>query len=308
MKHTVSAFFDSEKVPLNRQSLDLPDLQQHGISLDLIRDDLLHPMIAGNKWWKLKYPLLQAEEQKISRLVTFGGAWSNHILAVAAAGHLFGFHTTGIIRGDEQRDLNPVLKQARDWGMQLEHISRDLYRRKNHPGYLEQLRKNCDPCLIIPEGGTSPQAVRGTAEMVSRLSGVHYDYLCCPVGTGGTVAGMILGAPRGIEIVGFSALKGGEFLVPAVENLLKNFDYNGCDWSIQNEFHFGGYARSTPELRQFCHEIESIHHVSLDLVYTGKMIFGINELARRGFIKKGAKIAAWHTGNAFGLACAKQGK
>ena len=297
MKHSVRGFFDSENAPLVIQSIDLPELMEHQVSLDLVRDDLFHPMIAGNKWWKLKHALIHAAEEGIPRLVTFGGAYSNHVLAVAAAGHLFGFQTIGIIRGEEPRELNPVLSLAEGWGMQLKGINREGYRLKNNPDYLEQLRQDWFPCLIIPEGGTSPFAVKGTCEMTSRLQG-NYDYLCCPVGTGGTLGGMILGASTTTEVQGFSVLKNGGFLVSEVQRLLQGFEVGDRHWSIQTEFHSGGYARSGEALRTFCEAFQSTQNVALDLVYTGKMVFGILELVRRGFYKKGTKIAAWHTGNA----------
>jgi 1-aminocyclopropane-1-carboxylate deaminase len=173
MKRSVRGFFDSENAPLVIQSIDLPELKERQVSLDLVRDDLFHPMIAGNKWWKLKHALIHAAEEGIPRLVTFGGAYSNHILAVAAAGHLFGFETIGIIRGEESREFNPVLSQAKEWGMRLQGISRESYRLKNTPDFLEQIKQKWSPCLIIPEGGTSSFAVKGTCEMTSRLQGEY---------------------------------------------------------------------------------------------------------------------------------------
>ena len=307
MKRSVCSFFDLENAPLIVQPIALPELKDHQVSLDVVRDDLFHPMIAGNKWWKLKHALIHAEKEGIPRLVTFGGAYSNHILAVAAAGHLFGFETVGIIRGEESRKLNPVLSQARHWGMRLEGISRESYRQKNNSDYLEQLKLDWSPCLILPEGGSSSFAVQGTCEMTARLQG-QYDHFCCSVGTGGTMAGMVLGATSNTEVQGFSALKNGDFLVSEIHRLLKGYEVSDRHWSIQTEFHMGGYARSNAALRSFCEHFQASQKLDLDLVYTGKMFFGILELVRRGFYKKGAKIAAWHTGNAHGEACARSGR
>jgi 1-aminocyclopropane-1-carboxylate deaminase len=303
----IRSFFDPDNAPVSVHQVLLPELNDKEISLKLVRDDLLHPMISGNKWWKLKYALLHAAEEQIPNLVTFGGPYSNHILAVAAAGHLFGFQTIGIIRGDEPRSLNPALAQAKEWGMQLKVVSRDSYRQKNDPEYLVQLKSKWGPCLILPEGGTSPFAIRGTGEMVSRLK-FPYDFLCCPVGTGGTMAGMVVRAKTNTEVIGFSALKNGSFLGVEVERLLQGYEVSNTRWSINTEFHFGGYARSDVALRSFCESFQSSQGVALDLVYTGKMLFGIIELVRRGFFDQGTRMVAWHTGNAQGIDCAKWGK
>lgn len=300
-------FFATQVKPLKLHHIDLPELKAHNITIDLVRDDLLHPMIAGNKWWKLKHALIHAAEQEKGTLVTFGGAYSNHLLAVAAAGYLFGFKTVGIVRGEESRSLNPVLSLAKQWGMHLEGISRDRYRRIHEPDFLRPIEDRWSPCVILPEGGSGPLAVNGAKEMVERLT-MPFDYLCCPVGTGGTLAGMVAGAKKGVKVLGFSALKGGDFLEKDVTRLLGDHAIEAEHWSIETNFHFGGYAKSTPALRAFCQSFEQSQNVELDFVYTGKMMFGLIDLVKQDVFPTGTRIAAWHTGNACGHPLAKKGK
>jgi 1-aminocyclopropane-1-carboxylate deaminase len=289
-------FFAAQGKPLRLHRVDLSELKERDVTIDLVRDDLLHPMIAGNKWWKLKHALIHAAEQGKNTLVTFGGAYSNHLLAVAGAGHLFGFKTVGLVRGDEARALNPVLSQAQRWGMHLEGISRERYRQKHDPAFTRQLETQWSPCLVLPEGGSGPLAVKGTREMVERLTTPH-DYVCCSVGTGGTLAGIVSGAQKDVTALGFSSLKGGAFLEKEVERLLEGHPIGAQHWSIETRYHFGGYAKSDETLRAFCQSFEQTQNVALDPVYTGKMMFGLMDLVRKNTFPPQTRIIAYHTGN-----------
>ena len=273
------------------QELENPFPEPVNIRLFLKRDDLLHPQVSGNKWRKLKYNLLAAREQGYRTLLTFGGAYSNHLYATAAAGQVFGFNTIGLVRGDElaQKPLNPTLTFCQSCGMHLHFLSRTDYRRKDAPDFLADLIPQFGPCYILPEGGTNALAMRGTAEIMPELItqlGVAPDYVCCPVGTGGTVAGLAQSAPAGTQVLGFLALSGGDVdwhLPVAGLNLIR-------------DYHFGGYAKTTPELLDFIRDVEKQTGILLEQVYTGKMLYGIYDLARTGYFPAGATVVAVHTG------------
>lgn len=294
--NAIRDFFSRQCKPLKLHRVKLPELETRGVTIDLVRDDLLHPMIAGNKWWKLKHALIHAAEHGKTTLLTFGGAYSNHLLAVAGAGYLFGFKTVGLVRGDETRELNPVLAQAQEWGMHLEGISRERYRQKHDPAFTRQLEQRWSPCLVLPEGGSGPLAVKGTREMVQRIT-VPHDVVCCSVGTGGTLAGIVSGAQRNVTALGFSSLKGGFFLKKEVKRLLEGHSIGAQRWSIETRYHFGGYAKSDETLRAFCQSFEQAQNVALEPVYTGKMMFGLMDMIRKNTFPAQTRIIAWHTGN-----------
>jgi 1-aminocyclopropane-1-carboxylate deaminase len=262
-----------------------------GLRLLLKREDLNHPYVSGNKWWKLKYNLQAANESPQKTVVTYGGAYSNHIFSTAAAASELGLGSIGIIRGEETPPLNPTLLFAKEKGMELRYISREAYRLK-HEEY-ENFRRQ--GYCVIPEGGSNILAVKGVMEFVQKL-GDDYDYLCCPVGTGGTLAGLVRGADRSKKIVGFSALKGGQFLSGEIQKLGTGQKMEDTKWQLMHDFHFGGYAKTTPELLKFIEQFYRDHALPLDFIYTGKMMAGIYDLIRKGFFPKGATILALHTG------------
>ena len=189
------------------------ELEKAGLRLLIKREDLNHPLVSGNKWWKLKYNLMEAAQKNFKTLLTYGGAYSNHIFATAAAASELGFKSIGVIRGEEVLPLNPTLAFARSQGMELHYISREAYRAKSRD-YVEKF----DNFYFIPEGGSNPLAVRGVCEFASKLD-VPYDYLCCAVGTGGTLSGLIEGVPAEKKIIGFPTLKGAEFLIEEIKKL-----------------------------------------------------------------------------------------
>jgi 1-aminocyclopropane-1-carboxylate deaminase len=274
-------------------------LDAAGVQVLIKRDDLIHPDLPGNKWRKLKYNLEAAQVAGASRLLTFGGAYSNHIRAVAAAGALFGFETVGVIRGEAYDPLNPSLRFAVDHGMRLTYLDRQTYRRKTDPDVVDRLRAEFGQFYLVPEGGSNALAVRGCAEMVNEIT-EDFDVICCGVGTGGTLAGIAAGLRPGQRAIGFSSLKGGDFLSDDVAALQRDaLGEVTRNWAIETGYHFGGYARSKPELVAFIDDFQARHGLRLDWVYVAKMMYGVYDLAARGSFPGGTRIVAVVTGPDF---------
>ena len=294
----VSALADS---PL--QQLNSPFLDKANVQLYIKRDDLIHPQFGGNKWRKLKYNLIYARDNQFDTLLTFGGAWSNHIYATAAAGKYFGFNTIGLIRGEQHNPLNTTLSFAEECGMKLHYINREQYRKKNETAFLKKIKQQFGHVYILPEGGSNSLAVIGCGEIVQEIN--HdmdrpFDVICCASGTGATLAGLIFSieAEKTIinkTVIGFSALKGGEFLTNEVSNFLGN-KRTKSNWRIESRFHFGGYAKINNELIRFMHKFKSQYDITLDAVYTAKMFYGLFELIKSGTFKPGTVIIAVHSG------------
>ena len=237
-----------------------------------------------NKARKLRYNLGP------DRILTFGGAYSGHIRAVAIAGARHGFETIGVIRGEESLPLNPSLAYAASCGMRLVYMDRTTYRHKNEPEVLADLRSRFGEVEIIPEGGSNAAAVRGCAELPEDIA-VPYDVLCCPVGTGGTLAGIAAGLPAGRRAIGFAALKGGAFLAGEVGRLQREtYGRSWDNWSLELGYHFGGYARTTPILDSFATKYQ------VEKVYVAKMLYGIIDLSARGLLAPGTRVVAVITG------------
>jgi len=292
--------FMRQQAPL--QKIENPLFAQKKVAVYLKREDLLHPTISGNKWRKLKYNLIAAKEQGKNTLLTFGGAYSNHIAALAAAGKEYRFNTLGFIRGEEHLPLNPTLAFAAHCGMVLIYLNREAYRQKDSPEFLDSLRQQYPEAYILPEGGTNLLAVKGCTEIVNDIN-IPFDYIGCAVGTGGTLAGIIASLRGEKKVIGFPALKGGEFLSQDIQQLVKaytNREYS--NWELQTQYHFGGYAKVKPELLQFIQDFKEQQHILLEPVYTGKMLFGIYDLIRQDYFKPGSRIIAIHTGGLQGLA------
>ncbi len=270
----------------------------NNISLHIKREDLLHPIISGNKFRKLKYNLEEAKNQNQKTLLTFGGAFSNHIVAVAGAGAAFGFETIGIIRGEELRHKiaeNPSLLQAQQLGMKFVFVSREAYRQKENLDFIENLKAEFGPFYLIPEGGTNQFAIKGCEEILTEADS-EYDFICCSVGTGGTISGIINSSSETQKIIGFSSLKG-DFL----QNDIAKFA-NKQNWSINCDFHFGGYGKVTDELIDFMNSFYLKFDIHLDPIYTGKMMFGILNLIEDNYFPPNSKILAIHTGGLQGIA------
>ena len=278
------------------QELFDPILSRRSIRLFIKRDDLIHPHISGNKWRKLKYNLTEARKNNYSTLLTFGGAYSNHIYAVAAAGKEFGFKTIGLIRGEKVLPLNNTLSFAEACGMQLHFISREDYRLKEETNFLDKLSKQLGNFYLLPEGGTNMLAVKGCTEIIDEIA-VDFDYICCPCGTGGTMTGLCCSIAEEKKVIGFSVLKGMNDLEGKVEKLILDFCGRKLKcWSVNHDYHFGGYAKTNETLFSFMAEFESAHAIALDQVYTGKMMYGVFDLIKRNYFKPSSTIIAIHTG------------
>ncbi|PRY06049.1 1-aminocyclopropane-1-carboxylate deaminase/D-cysteine desulfhydrase-like pyridoxal-dependent ACC family enzyme [Pontibacter ummariensis] len=281
-------------------------LQEHSVTLWIKREDLLHPHISGNKWRKLKYNLQEAKHLQKDTLLTFGGAYSNHIAATAAAGKEFGFKTVGLIRGEEHLPLNPTLHFATSCGMELRYLNREQYRHKQDPAFSKRLSAQFGEPYMLPEGGTNSLAVKGCTEIVTDVA-VDYDYICCASGTGGTLAGIVAGLDGEKQVLGFPALKGGAFLQEETAQLI--ISYNGKqynNWQLITDYHFGGYAKVKPELLEFMQQFQKQHGIPLEPVYTGKMLFGLYDLIRRGYFPPNSNVIAVHTGGLQGNAGFKE--
>lgn len=296
---------------LDRQSplqrLQHPILAQAGVEAWIKRDDQLLlpagdlPGFCGNKWRKLAYNLRAAREQGHSRLLTFGGAYSNHIAAVAAAGDLFGFSTVGVIRGEPHQPLNPTLAYASSLGMQLHYISRSAFRQKDTPEVREVLEQAYAPYYLLPEGGTNKLALRGCEELAREITaqlGKTPDYVCVAAGTGGTAAGLIRGARESTHILVFPVLKG-DFMHGEIERWLPDAT---APWSVMSEYHFGGYAKWNPELLAFMRDFRAETGIVLDPVYTGKLLYGVLAEARKKRFPAGSTVVVIHTGGLQGIA------
>lgn len=269
-----------------------------GVRLLVKREDLNHPFISGNKWWKLKYNLLEAASQKKTTLLTFGGAYSNHIFSTAAAARELGFKSIGIVRGEEVLPLNSTLAFAKQCGMHLQYCSRDDYRKKNELQFIDNLKNEFGDFYLIPEGGSNELAVKGCREFGSLLLDTmenSFDYLCLPVGTGGTVAGLIESFQNQKEIIGFPVLKGADFLEKEINNFISRSD-EYKNWHLELSYHFGGYAKTTNPLLEFIQTMETRCDLPLDHVYTGKLIWGIMDYIKEGKFKRGSTVVALHTG------------
>lgn len=288
--------------PLQRLNNDF--LEQAGIRLYIKRDDLIHPHFGGNKWRKLKYNLQYARENNNKTLLTFGGAWSNHIYATAAAGRSFDFKTIGLIRGERPGRLSPTLQFAEKNGMQLHFIDRETYRKKHQPEFLATLAQDFNRPYILPEGGSNRLALKGCAEIIDEIEKAQhrpFDIICCASGTGATLAGLISRLQPGQTAIGFSALKGGNFLIEEVKKHLPE-DTPDENWSIETRFHFGGYARASEALLDFIRRFHKQHGILLDVVYTGKMFYGLWQMIKAGEFSPGSRIVVVHSGGTQGNA------
>ncbi|MEU4192038.1 pyridoxal-phosphate dependent enzyme [Kribbella sp. NPDC026611] len=268
-----------------------------GVRVLLKRDDLIHPEVPGNKWRKLKYNVATARELGFGTLLTFGGAYSNHVRATAAVGEYCGFRTIGVIRGEEHLPLNPSLRYAVSRGMRLTYLDRATYREKRSDAVVDALRAEFGEFYLIPEGGSNAEAVRGCAELPAEL-GSSFDVLFCAVGTGGTLAGVAAGVGPDQSVVGVPVLKGGEFLEGEIVGLQRQV-YGGRQgsWRLENDYHFGGYAKRSPELDAFVDDFEARHGLRLDWVYEAKMMYALFDQVARGTFARGTTIVALISGS-----------
>lgn len=286
------------QIPSPIQEIQSSLLVEKRLRLWVKRDDLIHPEISGNKWRKLTLNLKAAKQEKQSTLLTFGGAFSNHIAATAAAGYRYGFQTIGIIRGEPTYPLNPTLALTQKYGMQLHYVDRQTYRTANRQVLAQQLVSSDH--YFLPEGGTNTLAIEGCKSIVAEIKAqlpVVPDYFCVACGTGGTIGGIIEALEGKGKVLGFSALKG-DFLLTEVEQLLSD-QYD--NWSIRTDFHFEGYAKFKPPLITFINDFKRAFGIPLDPIYTAKLFYGIFQLIEKDFFPPESSIIAIHTGGLQGI-------
>lgn len=283
------------------QLVQFSGIKRDDISLFIKREDLLHPTISGNKYRKLRYNIEEARNLNHTTLLTFGGAFSNHIAAVAAVGKEFGFKTIGIIRGDEmgfklENTLknNHTLQLASLQNMQLEFVSRPIYRAKNSTSFLQFLQEKFGDFYLIPEGGTNELAVKGVAELLNKED-ANFDFIAVSMGTGGTISGLVKASLPHQKILGFASLKADFF-----SNIIHKYTTKE-NFEIFNNYHFGKYGKVTEELIIFINKFKKETAIPLDPIYTGKMIFGLVNLINQNYFENGAKILAIHTGGLQGI-------
>jgi 1-aminocyclopropane-1-carboxylate deaminase len=285
---SVKKFFSPQDVPIQR-------VQFAGLIFDILRLDKIHQGASGNKFFKLKYNFLEAEKNGYKNILTFGGAFSNHIVATAISARACGFHSIGIIRGDKV--TNPTLKLAMRYGMELHFIAREEYREKDSLDFIEKLQIRFHNPYIIPEGGTNKKAVLGTTEIHNFIP-KHYNFIAACFGTGGTLAGLIEGKEDHQKIMGFSVLKG-DWAKDELKNLTSNTQSN---WDMTMQYHFGGYAKWKQELIDFIMEFYEKTSVPLDPIYTGKMMYGLMMEWKKDNISSDDHILAIHSGGLQGVA------
>ncbi|MBL1141534.1 MAG: 1-aminocyclopropane-1-carboxylate deaminase/D-cysteine desulfhydrase [Proteobacteria bacterium] len=270
-----------------------PVLEERGIELHIKRDDLLHPVISGNKWRKLKYTLLSAMNNNHQHLISMGGTYSNHLHALAYVGNKLNIKTTGLIRGEPPEKENQTLTDLGKWGMTLEFVSRSAFRElRKHRTHNAKLEKQYGG-FWIPEGGATQDALRGVGEILDEIN-IDFDTLTLGCGTGTTLAGLAKVLPDKKRVLGFSSLKGGGFLEKDVKKLIKKNSLT--NWSINFDYHFGGFAKISEELISFINEFQTHTNIPLEPIYNGKMLFGLFDLVKNDRFKKGHKLIAIHTG------------
>lgn len=274
--------------------IDDDELSKQQLQLWIKRDDLLHPIISGNKWRKLKYILDHALTIGADALVSMGGAYSNHLHAMAFVGENLGIKTIGYIRGERPEKFNPTLIDLETWGMELRFVSRTAYRDLRNYKHHDSLPDLEAGQYWLPEGGAIPLALKGVGEIIDEIN-VDFDHLLVACGTGATLAGLIAKAPSKCCVSGVAALKGAGFLQNDVKQLVPN-DPLRCHWQILLDYHFGGFAKSSPKLNQFIQQFEARHSVPLEPVYTGKLLYAVNDLLNKGYFSSGQRIIVLHTG------------
>ena len=269
-----------------------PLITSTGVELYVKRDDLIHPYVSGNKLYKLKYNAQEALKQGHNTILTFGGAWSNHLVATAAYCKENSLKCIGVVRGEElaNNTLSPALQFCQEQGMQLHFVSREEYKLKTNEDFVSRLSDIFGPFFLVPEGGANALGVKGASEILNGVEG--YDYIVCACGTGTTLAGLINTALPNTTYMGFSVLKGEDTLTAEVEKYIGH----KRGWSINTDYHCGGYAKTNTELLAFKEQFEKTNQIPLDRVYTAKLFLGLYSLINNGLFPSGAKILAIHTG------------
>lgn len=282
------------------------------VKLWVLRLDTIDPYAGGNKYFKLKYNLEEAKKQGHTKILTFGGAWSNHLAAMAAiVNGEKGMGVIAIVRGEEPKEYSGTLKFCKEKGVRLHFVSREDYRRKSEPEFIQELKNKFGNFYLLPEGGSNELAVKGCREILNYIN-IDFDYVCCPVGSGGTIAGIASGLKEYQKALGFPAIKDAKYLEEIIYGLMTPLSPLGATSplipiaigrekpmhppDLQYEYHFGGFAKNTPELISFKKEFEKQNRFELDYIYTSKMFYGIYDLIKKNFFKPNSTVIAIHTG------------
>ncbi|HUC80099.1 MAG TPA: pyridoxal-phosphate dependent enzyme [Flavisolibacter sp.] len=274
------------------------------VSVDVLRLDLVHPVVSGNKWFKLKRYLQEAEQQSRKTLLTFGGAYSNHIVATAAAAQMHGLKSIGIIRGEEPAAWSHTLQAAKGFGMELFFVSREDYRQKRIPHEVFFHHKQKD-VYVIAEGGYGEKGAEGAAEILKGFDTTSYSHIVTAVGTGTTLAGLVNASQPHQQVIGIPVLKGAHSLQQEIESLLP--EEKKAAFQLLHDYHFGGYAKHSPELLHFMNEAFQQYLLPTDFVYTAKALFAVFDLAKKEFFQPSEKVLFVHTGGLQGNASLPKG-
>lgn len=264
-------------------------LSKNDIELFVKRIDLIDKYISGNKWYKLKYNIKSAINNSKKSVLTFGGAYSNHLLATAVISNQYNLKSIGLVRGEKKQNLNPILSLVEQYGMRIDYISRSYYKMRDDKNMIIDLKKKYGDFYLIPQGGTNDLGVKGAEEILSDSD--NQNYICVPVATGGTFSGIINSSKTNQKILGFKSIKG----VGDLEEKIKKFTNNN-NWNLLDDYTFGGFAKYDADLVNFIKDFDLNHSIKLDIIYTSKMMYGLFDLIRKGYFKRKSSILAIHTG------------
>lgn len=276
---------------ITTDQVQLPAIDNQNIKLDILRLDKIHPVISGNKWFKLKYYLQDALQNNQKQVITFGGAYSNHIIATACAASKADLTSTGIIRGEKPANLSHTLLDATHYGMQLRFISRALYNQKNDPAFIQQLNQEYDNPCIIPEGGEGRLGIKGAAEILQLADAGEYTHIICALGTGTLLSGLLSSSSENQQVIGIAVLKGFDNWLPTTIS-----EKQKQRLKIITDYHFGGYAKKDNKLLNFMNEWYTATKVPSDFVYTGKLFFAVRDLIEKGFFPNNSRLLVIHSG------------
>jgi 1-aminocyclopropane-1-carboxylate deaminase len=275
--------------------LDEAVFTEREISVEMLRLDKVHPVVSGNKLFKLHYFLQEAQQSTHKHIITYGGAYSNHLVAAAFACRELGLTCTGIVRGEMPAKLSHTLQQCREMGMQLQFVSREQYDRKETAAFWQELEDRHGPHLLVPEGGYHPMGAKGAAMIVQHIPQEGYTHITCALGTATTVAGLLSAAAKNQLVMGFCALKGMTDIEARLQYLLEG-PYNTAAFMPVHDYCFGGYAKKDPVIFHFMNQLWQRHQLPVDFVYTAKMLYGVYDMAAKGFFAPGSKVLCVHTG------------
>lgn len=283
------------------QPLRHPLFEKHNIEVLIKRDDLIHPVISGNKWRKLKYNIAFAKEHNKTGIISFGGSYSNHIHALAFACQQEGLNSIGIIRGEREYAKNTTLSQAKHWGMELKFVDRQTYRQKNHDDYLLSLQHQYPNHVIVPEGGSNQLALPGVSEICKELSNqCEFDTLITPVGSAGTISGLIIGDNNQHQILGIAVIKQADYLKEEINSLMST-NHKSTNWQLLTQYHGGGYAKFSDKDLAELKDFIGITQVPFEPIYSGKMILALLKLVKSNYFPRGHRVVLLHTGGLQGL-------